>query len=236
MKAVILCAGKGERLRRLTASVPKPLLPVDGEPLLDRTIAWLKRHGITELFVNLHHLGNRIVEHLGDGASRGVRVTYSHEEALLGTAGALRAFAPHLNETFVLVYGDVVADVLDLADLLDFHRTRNGIATLVLQRTDRPHDSDVIERSKDGRIVGFHCTPGDFSHGDLGNAAVYVLESGILNYVPPSGVPDFVADVFPAALAAGEALYGYVTPTEVLDIGTPERYHASGRDAARRAT
>jgi mannose-1-phosphate guanylyltransferase/phosphomannomutase len=223
MKAVILCAGEGERLRPLTLTTPKPLLEIGGRPLLERTIAWLRGCGVVELFINLHHLGKKIRGHVGDGSRLGVRITYSEEKTLLGTAGALRAFAPHLDEPFVVVYGDVVADPLDLANLARAHAAKGGVGTLVLQRTDRPGDADVIEVDRDGRVLAFHKTPGDFRHGDLSSAALYVLEPDVLHDVPPVGAADFVADVFPRTLARGARLYGYVTDKELLDIGTPGR-------------
>jgi len=223
MKGVILCAGEGERLRPLTLTTPKPLLEIGGRPLLERTIAWLRGCGVVEVFINLHHLGGRIRAHVGDGSRFGVRVTYSEEETLLGTAGALRAFAPRLDEAFVVVYGDVVADPLDLADLTRAHVGKGGVGTLVLQKTDRPGDADVIEVDRDLRVLAFHKTPGDFRHGDLSSAALYLLEPEILKDIPAALAADFVADVFPRTLARGGQLFGYVTNQELLDIGTPER-------------
>lgn len=223
MKAVILCAGEGERLRPFTLTTPKPLLEVGGRPLLERTIGWLRGCGVVELFINLHHLGEKIRGHVGDGTRFGVRVTYSEERTLLGTAGALRAFVPRLDEPFVVVYGDVVADPLDLGDLARAHRAKGGVGTLVLQKTDRPGDADVIEVDRDLRVLAFHKTPGDFRHGDLASAALYLLEPDLLDDIPSSGSADFIVDVFPRTLARGGRLFGYVTDKELLDIGTPER-------------
>jgi len=232
MQGVILCAGEGERLRPLTLKTPKPLLPIRGKPLLDWTVEWLRRFGVRDLFINLHHLPDAIPAYLGTGLARGVHVTYSFEKELQGTAGALRAFRDRLRQPFVVIYGDVLPTALDLDALRAYHRAKGGIGTLVLQKTDRPHDSDVVELEEDGRVKALHHAPGTFDHGDLGSAAVYLLEPGILRYLPESGKADFVRDLFPAALQGGERLYGYVTEKELPDIGTPERYEKTQRRTA----
>lgn len=228
MKAVILCAGEGERLRPLTLTTPKPLLPIGNKPLIEHTIEWLARYDIQDLFINLHHLGEVIEAHLGDGNKYGAHITYSHEKELQGTAGALRAFSDRLDEPFVVVYGDILTQ-FDLGKLEAFHRAHGGIGTLVVQRTDRPHDCDIVEIDTDNRIVGLHHAPGDFSHGNLGNAALYLLEPEILEFLPQRGAADFVVDLFPQALAEGRALYAYESDEELLDIGTRERYKEAQR-------
>ncbi len=227
MKAVILCAGEGERLRPLTLTTPKPLLPIGGRPLIEHTIAWLADYGINELCINLHYLGDEIERYLGDGSKWGVQITYSHEQSLLGTAGALRPFSPVLDDPFVAVYGDILTQ-FDITRLEAFHHARAGIATIVVQRTDRPHDCDIVEVDEADMVTGLYRAPGDFTHGDLGNAALYLLEPRILTYLPP-GASDFVADLFPRALAAGERLYAYESDEELLDIGTHARYEQAQR-------
>ncbi len=228
MKGVILCAGEGERLRPMTLTTPKPLLPIGNKPLIEHTIEWLASYGIHDLFINLHYLGNRIEAHLGDGGKYGAHITYSHEEELQGTAGALRAFADLIDEPFVAVYGDILTQ-FDLNKLEAFHRAHGGIGTLVVQRTDRPHDCDIVEVNEDQQVIGLHHAPGDFSRGNLGNAALYLLEPEILEFLPQRGAADFVVDLFPQALAEGKALYAYESDEELLDIGTHARYEEAQR-------
>jgi NDP-sugar pyrophosphorylase family protein len=228
MKGVILAAGEGERMRPLTLTTPKPLLPIGDRPLIEHTIAWLHGYGVDKVFINLHYLGEKIEKHLGDGSDFGVAITYSHEEELLGTAGALRAFAESLDEPFVVVYGDVLTD-FDLDALRSYHEQKGGIATIVVQRTDRPGDCDIVEVERELRITAFHRAPGSFAHGNLGNAALYLLEPEILPYLPTKGVADFIVDLFPRALKAGEGLYAYESAEELLDIGTKERYEEAQR-------
>ncbi len=228
MKAVILCAGEGERLRPMTLITPKPLLPIGDRPLIDHTIDWLASYGIHDLFINLHHLGDKIEAHLGHGGKYGARITYSHEEELQGTAGALRAFSDLLDEPFVVVYGDILTS-LNLAKLEAFHNAHGGTGTLVVQRTDRPHDCDIVEVDADNKVVALHHAPGNFSHGNLGNAALYLLEPQILKFLSQEGPADFIIDLFPRVLAAGRALYAYESDEELLDIGTHARYEEAQR-------
>ena len=228
MKGVILCAGEGERLRPLTLTTPKPLLPIGDRPLIEHTIEWLASYGVHDLYINLHHLGDRIEAHLGDGSRYNARITYSHERELQGTAGALRAFTGLLNEPFVVVYGDILTE-FDLGKLEAFRLSHGGTGTLVVQRTDRPHDCDIVETDRNDRVIALYHAPGDFSHGDLGNAALYLLEPEILEFLPNKGAADFIVDLFPRALEAGKELYAYESDEELLDIGTHERYEEAQR-------
>ncbi len=227
--AVLLCAGEGTRLRPLTYEVPKPLLRVGGRPLLAWNLDVLSRAGIKEVIINLHHKPEKIVSYLRDGSDFGVSVHYTFEEELLGTAGALDRMRRYLSERFLVVYGDVVLNGFPLEDLFSFHHEHRGIGTVVLQETDRPEDCDIAELDPRGRIVAWHPAPGDFRYGRWGNAAVYLLEPRILSYLPEGARWDFVRDLFPAALEAGEELWGFISPVELLDIGTPERLEEARR-------
>ncbi len=228
-KAVVLCAGEGTRLRPLTYDLPKPLVPVGGKPLLGWNLEVLAAADIEEVLINLHHKPEKIIAYVGDGSRFGISVHYSFEEELLGTAGALDRMRDRLTETFLVVYGDVVLDGFPLGELFAFHRERGGIGTVVLQETDRPEDCDVAELGPEGRIVAWHPAPGDFRYGKWGNAAVYVLGPRVLSYLPRGARWDFVRDLFPKVLEAGEALWGFISPVELLDIGTPERLEEARR-------
>lgn len=226
MKAMILAAGEGTRLRPLTERCPKPMLPVAGRPVLEHTLAWLHRYGIREVAVNLHHLPDVIRDHLGDGSRFGVRITYSFEEQLLGTAGAVRRLKDFFNETFIVVYGDVLTD-LDLAALWRFHQAHGGVGTVALYRVRNPTACGLVELDWDGRIVRFLEKPrSEEVFTNLANAGVYVLEPEVIAHIPSEGAPDFGRDVFPALLQRGLVLYGYIIPatTRLIDIGSPEHY------------
>jgi mannose-1-phosphate guanylyltransferase/phosphomannomutase len=202
---------------------------VGGKPLLGWNLEVLAAAGVTEVLINLHHKPEKIVAYVGDGARFGVSVQYFFEEELLGTAGALDVMRKYLPERFLVVYGDVVLDKFPFAKLFEFHHDKAGIGTVVLQETDRPEDCDIAELDREGRIIAWHPAPGDFRYGRWGNAAVYLLESRILSYLPPNSRWDFVQDLFPRAIAAGERLWGFISPVELLDIGTPERLATARR-------
>ena len=223
MKAVVLCAGVGERLRPITDEVPKPLITLKKKPLLAWTLERLSACGVTEVLINLHHLSHKITDFLGNGSALGLSVSYFFEEELLGTAGALDGMRGHLREPFFVIYGDVFLDEFPLRDLPEVLKGRGGLGVIVVQETDRPQDCDIVEVDHEGHVVAFHPAPGDFRFGKWGNAAVYFLSPRILNYLPTGAKWDFVRDLFPRALSAGETLWAYPSPVELLDIGTPER-------------
>lgn len=224
MKAVILCAGSGTRLRPLTERCPKVMLPLNGNPLLEHHLDWLKRHGIRKIHINLHHLPEVITNYFEDGSRFGVQITYSFEKKLHGTAGALNSFLDHLDGTFIVHYGDVYSE-LDVTKMLRFHRRMNATATLVVHPTDHPHDSDIVVVDEHARIISVHHKPSSIQYGNLGNAACYILEPRVLHYIPnEEGEVDFIQDVFPRMIAAGEALYGYDTDEFLQDMGTFDRY------------
>ena len=154
MRALILAAGEGTRLRPLTLTCPKPMLPVGGRPVLEHLVRLLRRHGVTEIAINLHYRPEVIVRHFGDGARFGVSITYSPEERLLGSAGAAKRLEWFFGETFFVLYGDVLTD-LDLGSLVDRHRARRAAATLALYEVEDPTRCGIVEVAADGRIVRF---------------------------------------------------------------------------------
>jgi len=200
------------------------MLPFNGKPLLEHHLDWLKRHSIREIYINLHHLPRVITSYFGDGSRFGVQITYSFEEKLRGTAGALNGFRAHLDETFLVHYGDVYSE-LDITEMLHFHRRMNATATLVVHLTDHPHDSDIVVLDEQARVISLHHKPGSTQYGNLGNAACYILEPRVLSYIPDEeGQFDFIQDVFPQMISAGEDLYGYHTDEFLQDMGTFDRY------------
>ena len=241
-KAMILAAGEGTRLRPLTLSRPKPILPVSGRPLLEYTIAWLRYYGIMQVAINLHHRPQTVMDCLGDGSRFGVDITYSLEEALLGTAGGVKHMAGFLGETFVLVYGDVLTD-LDLRALLDFHLAQPAgpHVTLSLYRVPNPWECGIVGLDAAGRVTRFvEKPPRAEVFSDWANAGILVVEPEILQYVPDGQSADWGHDVFPGLLRSGTPIYGWPLPETayLLDIGSPEKYEAAQRSwptaAARR--
>lgn len=221
-RAVILCAGEGRRLLPFTATCPKPLLPVGGRPALDYTLELCRFHGLTEIAINLHHCPQAIPEHLGDGTAWGLRIRYSYEEVLLGSAGALEPLRDFLDRPFFVLYGDVLTN-MDLTAMREYHCRHGGMGTLALYRVPDPQRCGLVELDAAGRLRSFVEKP-DRPSGNLANAGIYLLEPEALDHLPPQRPYDFGQDFFPHLLRSGVALYGYpLSPEEYLiDIGTPE--------------
>jgi NDP-sugar pyrophosphorylase family protein len=226
MKAIILAAGAGTRLRPLTDSCPKPMLPIGGQPLLAHTLSWLHTQGVREAVLNLHHLPEIVQEGLRDGSKWGVALRYSYEPELLGTSGAIRAidqrFPGWIDQTFVLVYGDMLLR-LALGELLALHRFTGAMLTMALKRTTTAQSQGMVAIGDDGRVLRFEEKPLSWDAGDIANAGVYLCEPGVLDAIP-SGVSDFGHDVIPALLAADVPVYGRLAAGYLRDIGTPESY------------
>lgn len=211
---------------------------MDGRPMLAHTLDWLARYGIRDVAINLHHCPDAITGAFGDGSDRGLNITYSLEERLLGTAGAARQLASTLRDgPFVVVYGDVLTD-LDLASLLAFHHERaiadpGAAATLALYRVPNPTEVGLVGLDGNGRITRFLEKPRpEEVFTDLANAGILVVEPAVLDAIPEDRFADFGLDVLPGLLAAGAPLYGWPIPddTYLLDIGSLEKYSQAQRE------
>lgn len=225
MKAVLLAAGKGSRLGSLTATIPKPLLEVEGKPILQHNVELCQKHGITELFINTHHLAEKIKEYFGDGRKFGVSITYSYEPELLGTAGALNSFKQELaGEPFFVIYGDNISDY-DLSMIYRFHDLRNGIGTIALFEKEDVSMSGIAAVNGDGTILRFVEKPApedQFSH--LVSAGIFVLSPRVFEYIP-SGFSDFGKDILPNVISRGEKLYGIVMKGWLDWVDTIDSYN-----------
>jgi NDP-sugar pyrophosphorylase family protein len=215
MRAMILAAGKGTRLRPLTNSTPKPLLEVAGQPMIAFALAQIRQAGIREAVINLHYLGAQIRRAVGRGERYGVRVSYSEEDPLLDTGGGIAACRPFLRgDTFVVLNADTYSEV-PLGDVIAFHRARGALATLVLRPDPHIERYGVIEIDTAGRLRRFlgHVPPDDGGPVEpltrLMYAGTMVLEPRLFAYLPP-GIYSITRDTLPRVLAAGEPLFGYV--------------------------
>src|SRR4051812_6085857 len=188
MKAMLFAAGLGTRLRPLTDRLPKPLVAVAGRPMIDYPLLLLRRSGITDIVVNVHHLGHMIEDYLGDGDTLGLNISYSRETELLDTGGGLLKAKPFLDDgAFVVVNSDVLID-LDLKAVIERHRARGAVATLVLRADADADRYGAIEISQDGRVQKFlqHRAPSIASAGPLGKfmfTGVQVLEPWVFEYM-----------------------------------------------------
>ena len=224
MKAMILAAGEGTHLRPLTEHCPKPMLPVGGRPLLEYLLKLLCSHGVREVAINLHHRPEAVTSHLGDGSRLGMKIVYSHEERLLGTAGALRRMASFLDDTFIVLCGDLLTDA-DFTSLAGFHRWRGAVATTALHRVEEPGRAGLVDAAPDGRIFRFEeKPPRSRRFTNLASAGIYVFEPSVLAEIPEGRPSDLGHDLFPCLIGKGLPVYGLEGVGQVLDIGSPERY------------
>ncbi len=226
MKAVLLAAGEGTRLGKLIEDAPKVMLPVNGVPVLEHTIRRLEKQGFRDFFINLHHLPDAIREYFADGKRLGVRIAYSYEPEILGTAGAVGKLLPQLGgEPFLVVYGDNLTDC-DFRGLVWFHRERKAAVTIgVHWREDVTSSGVVVFDEKSGRIEKLVEKPSAKEAKSLGHwvsAGVFAVENEIGELIPP-GFSDFGHDIFPALLRRGTPLYAYKVEN-VIWIDTPEAY------------
>jgi mannose-1-phosphate guanylyltransferase len=208
-KAMVLAAGRGTRLRPLTDTVPKCMACVAGKPVLEHNVEWMRKFGVTELIVNLHHMPEAVKDYFGDGERWGVRITYSYEPELLGTAGAVKKVADFFDAPFLVWYGDNLS-TCRLDRLWESHLKKGGLATIALHEREDPTQSGIVGLDEDGRVSRFLEKPRPeqvFSHWV--SAGIFVLEPQALEAVPAEGAHDFGRDVFPALLDRGAALYGY---------------------------
>jgi mannose-1-phosphate guanylyltransferase len=195
MRAMVLAAGLGTRLRPLTYEITKPMVPVLDRPVMAHIIDLLDRHGVEQVIANLHYFPETIREHFGD------RLEYRHEPELLGTAGGVRACADYFDgEPFLVISGDALTDI-DLGAFIARHRASGGVATLAVKRVADTREFGVVLHDREGQITGFQEKPSsDEALSDLGNCGIYIFEPEIFGYFPERQFADWAKDVFPALL------------------------------------
>jgi len=223
---MFLAAGAGTRLRPLTDHLPKCMAPVHGKPLLEHNLVWARQFGFAEVTINLHFLPDVVPDYFGDGSRWGVKIDYSYEPELLGTAGAVGSLREQFDQTFCVWYGDNLS-TCRLDRLLARHRACGGAATLALHRRETVTASGMVDFGPDWRIQRFVEKPSPeqvTSHWV--NAAIYLLEPVVLEYIPRQGASDFGRQVFPALLAAGAPLVAYCLGEDeaLWWIDTPQDY------------
>ena len=233
-KAMILAAGEGTRLRPHTLTVPKPMLPVAGRPTLEWIALWLRHFGIREIVVNLHHQPRPVLEYFGDGGAWNLKITFSVEETMLGTAGGMKRVENLLQQPFVLVYGDVLTD-MDLGKLLAFHLECGGEphVTLSLCQADNPWECGVVAVDDRHRVTRFEeKPPRERIFSNLTNAGIVVIDPPILKHIPDAGFYDVSCDLLPKLLQLRIPIFAQRMEDDAysIDIGTPEKYARAERE------
>lgn len=231
MKAMILAGGLSTRLYPLTKQVPKPLVPVAGEPNAVHLIRYLASYGYDEIAINVHYLPESILNTLGDGSAFGVRLEYLHEPELMGSAGAVKSLERFFDEPFVVVGCDDLTD-LPLDELVKFHREKKAVATIGLVERDEVDQYGVVVLDNGGKIVGFQEKPAKGTErSKLVNTGIYAFTPEIFHRIPKDRFYDFGKNVFPALQEAGEAFYGFdARGAYWCDIGTPAEYRRATFD------
>lgn len=230
MQAVILAGGEGTRLRPLTLSVPKPVVPVVDRPFLRHQLDLLTRVGVQDVVFCIAYQPDRVRAVFGDGSAAGKRIRYAVEETPLGTGGAVKNAEPWLDGTTLVFNGDVLTDV-DLPAVVERHRRSGAAATLVLTPVPNPAAYGLVETDASGGVRRFIEKP-DPSQitTDTINAGIYVLETSTLALMPPGVNHSIERAFFPALLARGDRVSAYVHRGYWIDIGTPEKYQQVHRD------
>lgn len=209
-QAVILCAGLGTRLRPLTDTMPKPVVPILGKPMLLWNIEQFKKYGVTDLKINLHYLPDVIKNYFGDGSKFGVKIEYSFEKEILGTAGALGRFSGYFDENFFFTYGDTISFVDYRAMERRFFGLKNPIGMQRVERTENYTDADVAELDEDGRFIAVHPKPHTQVYPNAYRMrGVSIFNKRILNYVERGKYAEVGKDLIPTLIKSGENFYGY---------------------------
>ncbi len=230
MKAVILVGGLGTRLRPLTINTPKAMVPVVNRPFLEYVIRRLSGHSVAEIVLAQSHLAQPIEDYFGDGRRFGVGLNYVLEKTALGTAGAVKNTEKYLDETFLVLNGDIFTD-LDITAMTDFHRKKKAKVTIALTPVDDPTSYGLIETDAQGRVTRFLEKPSwDQVTTNMINAGSYILEPDVMSHVLPQTNFSFERELFPFLLERGEPVYAYPSSCYWIDIGTPEKYFRLNKD------
>ena len=231
MKAVVMAGGEGTRLRPMTSSMPKPLLPVVNRPIMEHVLRLLRRHGMTDVVVTVQFLASLVRNYFGDGEDLAMTLQYATEEEPLGTAGSVKNAEEALNDgTFLVISGDALTDI-DLTSLVAFHKEHKALVTVCLTRVPDPLEFGITIVDENSRVQRFLEKPtwGQV-FSDTVNTGIYVMEPEIFDYVKAGTVVDWSADVFPQLIEEGRAVYGYVADGYWEDVGTLDSYHQAQAD------
>ena len=226
MKAVVLVGGEGTRLRPLTATTPKPLLPVVCMPLIERQLRWLSSYGVDEVVLAMGYLPDAFVEHFPDDRFGAMHLVYAVEPEPLGTAGAIRFAVEHagIEERVVVCNGDVLT-TLDLDAFVDFHRARGAAATIHLSRVEDPSALGAVPTYADGEVKEFvEKPPPGTAPSNWINAGTYVIERPVVEQIPPGRMVSIEHETFPHLLEDRGQVYALETDDYWLDVGTPQTY------------
>ena len=222
MKLAIIAGGKGTRLG--FKDIPKPMVRLNGIPVIEYQILLAKKYGLNEIFILTGHLGNVIEDYFGDGNKLKVKIKYIKETFPLGTSGSVKQLESIIDEDFMVFYGDTVMDI-NLKKMISFHKKNNGIGSLLIHPNDHPYDSDLIELDYNSNMVtSIHSKPhGNKLLSNKVNAALYILSPKIFKYIEKNKSSDFGKDIFTKLINSKEKLFAYESAEYIKDMGTSDR-------------
>lgn len=225
MKIVIMAGGKGTRIAQVNATVPKPMIPIEGKPILEYQIETLKNQGYTDIILIVGHMGNVIQEYFGDGAEFGVQISYIIEEQPLGTAGALYFLKDEIKDDFLLLNGDIIFDV-NIQKFLEYHYKQGTVATILTHPNSHPYDSGIIIADEKKRVINWlHKEDERLWYKNRVNAGLHMLSPRIFDLFTEVKKCDLDRDILKPLIKDRE-LSVYDSPEYIKDMGTPDRYYA----------
>ena len=232
MKVVIMAGGKGTRMLSIASDIPKPMIPIEGRPVLEREIECLCEQGFTDILITVGHLGNVIMDYFGNGLKFGVHITYYFEKKPLGNAGALFQVKDQLTDDFLLLNADAMFDI-DFNRFVQYHKTHDAVATLFTHPNSHPYDSGVIIADEHMAVRKWLAKEDERPEyfKNRVNAGLHVLNKRILEQTVEGGKIDLDRQLLKPLAGTGQ-MYCYDSPEYVKDMGTPERYYAVCKDFA----
>lgn len=224
MKTFILSAGMGTRLRPLTNTIPKVMVPIGGKPVLEHLILLCRQHGFTQIVINVHYLPEVITKYFKDGSDWNVHITYSFEtQTIMGGAGALKHAQKVLEgEDFFVLNGDCMT-AINLKKMAAFHKYKKGIGTVLVHDTDHPYDSDIVDYNSDKQITRFfRPQPGD-TFKPVSKTGTHIFTPDIFKYIPAQKKYSLEKELIPDLLSKNEKIFAYYSNEYSKDMGTPQR-------------
>lgn len=230
MKALLLAGGRGTRLKPLTDKIPKPMVPIMGKPLLERTILELKKCGLDEIVISTCYKSNCIQDYIGNGKKFGLKIDYISEDIPLGTGGAIKNAEEFFNDTFIILNSDIVCNI-PYDKFIKYHKDSHAAASIAMTEVDDPSQYGVIEFDKYNYISAFKEKPkkGETNSKWI-NAGIYVFEPEVLNEIPKNKVVSIEKETYPLLLSKGYKMSAYKYSDYWLDIGTIKKYMKAHAD------
>lgn len=228
MKAFLLAAGLGSRLRPITDKIPKCMIEIGGHPMLDWWAKLFKENGVKEILVNTHYLHEQVHEYIEDfnRKNKDIKFYEFYEEELLGSGGTIRANIDFIenNQSFLICYADNLCNI-NLYQLMEYHKKKKGILTMALFHTNKPKQCGIVAVNGEGKIIKFEEKP-EYPQSNLANAGIYAANKEIIHYFSKDGFLDMGKDVLPLL----DDMYGFETNEYLVDIGTIDNYERAKRE------